>query len=356
MLFSKESLRAIAQTRGINELDEDALRILDQDLEYRLKEICQEASKFTLASHRTKLSIEDVNNTLINRNVEPLFGYDSQETLVFRGMPCNVYYVPDEEIDLEDYLEKPIPKIPIRPYIQSHWLAIEGVQPPIQQNPILVEKPVEKLDRLTMYQEELELKQQNKHLLTKELTVYFDKILQIMYTDPKVAMTCLENESGIQQLVPYFIFHFKMEMKKNIKDGETIKTILYLYYSLLKNKYIFVDPYLHEILPALLSCIMTPGIGSDAHELAGEFICATYKSYGDKYRSLAPKLVSLLQGIWMDENKTDDVRYGALYCLSIIPSNAVVEKVMGNIDGYTGDSERIRKLIKSIQAGTTAKQ
>ena len=58
----------------------------------------------------------------------------------FRGLPCNIYYVPDEEIDLEEYLEKPLPKIPLKPYIQSHWLAIEGVQPPIQQNPVFNRK------------------------------------------------------------------------------------------------------------------------------------------------------------------------------------------------------------------------
>jgi transcription initiation factor TFIID subunit 6 len=140
MTFSKETLKSFAQSKGISNIDDDALRILGQDLEYRLKEVCQEASKFMLAAHRTKLNTEDINNALISRNVEPLFGYDSNETLVFRGLPCSIYYVPDEEIDLEEYLERPLPKIPLKPYVQSHWLAIEGTQPPIQQNPVLIEK------------------------------------------------------------------------------------------------------------------------------------------------------------------------------------------------------------------------
>jgi transcription initiation factor TFIID subunit 6 len=149
MLFSKETLRSYAHSKGITSIDDEALRILAQDLEYRIKELCQEASKFMLASRRTKLTIDDVNYALISRNIEPLFGYDPQESLMFKSLPSNIYYVPDEEVDLEEYLNRPLPKIPHRPSINSHWLAIEGVQPQIPQNPLFVEKPVVKQDVLT---------------------------------------------------------------------------------------------------------------------------------------------------------------------------------------------------------------
>lgn len=351
MLFSKETLRSYAQSKGIENIDDEALRILSQDLEYRLKELCQESSKFMLASRRTKLSVTDINYALISRNVEPLFGYNSHETLVFRGLPSsNIYYVPDEEIDLEEYLDKPLPKIPLKPYIQSHWLAIEGVQPPIQQNPVLLEKPVVKHDNLSHYQEELELKQQNKHLLTKELSMYYDKILQAMETEPEIAIECLANESGIQQLVPYFIHHFKLEVKNNFEKSDSLNTILLLYNALLKNQYIFIDPYLHEILPPLLSCVIHSTAGEKVLHTASGIIKYIYDTFSFKYKTLAPRIINFLKNTWLDEKMKPEMQYGALYCLSHLSDQIARETILANIKEYKSNHESVVNYLKEIEA------
>lgn len=348
MVFSKETLKSFAQSIGISNIDDEALRILGQDLEYRLKEVCQEAAKFMMASHRTKLNTNDINNALVSRNVEPLFGYDSNETLVFRGLPSNIYYVPDEEIDLEEYLEKPLPKIALKPYVQSHWLAIEGIQPPIQRNPILVEKPNIKQDNLSSYQEELELKQQHKHLLTKELSMYFDKILQTIDSDPEIAIECLENESGIQQLVPYFLHHFKLEIKKKFNDENSLKTIIRMYQSILNNKYIFIDPYLHEILPSLFSCIIGKSIPEKIRFLSSDVIKSVYSTFGRKYKSLAPRICSFLLKCWLDTSKNEDSQYASLYCLSKLSDHVINEQIIPNISKYTSNHEKVNRLLNSI--------
>lgn len=348
MLFSKETLRSYAQSRGIVNVDDDALRILGQDLEYRLKEVAQEASKFMLASRRTKLTVGDVNYALISRNVEPLFGYDPQETLIFRGLPCNIYYVPDEEIDLEEFLEKPIPKIPLKPYIQSHWLAIEGVQPPIQQNPLLLERAPVKMDPLAIYQEEVEYKQHHKHLLTKELCMYFEKILQTMETDSEIASECLRNETGIQQLVPYFLYHFKTELKQSNGTKDEGMVILKMYKSLLENEYIFIDPYLHEILPPLLSCVVSASDGNRAKHKASEIIREIYKKFGNKYASLCPRIVNFLTKVWLDETKSENSQYGAIFCLYGLDNSVVTRKILNNIENYKSQYPKVLGFIAEI--------
>lgn len=354
MLFSKETLRTFAQSKGILGIEDDALRILSQDIEYRLKEVCQEASKFMLASHRMKLSISDVNYALQSRNVEPLFGYDSQEALVFRGLPCNIYYVPDEELDLEECLDRPLPKVPLRPYIQSHWLAIEGIQPPIQQNPVLIEKPTVKLDSLATYQEELELKQQHKHLLTKELSLYFDKILQTMESDPDVAISCLLNESGIQQLVPYFIYHFKIEMKRNLSNEQSLATILRMYASLLNNSYIFIDPYLHEILPPIFSCIVAKPISDSIRQEAARILKYIYDKFGTKYASLAPRIINYLRKIWLDDEKEGNAQYGALYALNILYPPVINKYLLESAGLYKSGNPKVAALLEKIERGQKA--
>ncbi len=49
---------------------EDVLQLLCHDVEYRLREILQDAAKFMRHAHRMKLTVEDVNGALINRGLE----------------------------------------------------------------------------------------------------------------------------------------------------------------------------------------------------------------------------------------------------------------------------------------------
>lgn len=47
----------------------------------------------------------------------------------------------DQEIDIKECLQTPLPKVPIGPTISAHWLAIDGIQPRIPQNPIQILPP-----------------------------------------------------------------------------------------------------------------------------------------------------------------------------------------------------------------------
>lgn len=84
---------------------------------------------------RTKLTSEDINNSLRLRNLETLYGYSSKEPLHFQKASKDLYYIDDKEIDFQDILSKPLPKIPRDSSLGTHWLSIEGTQPPIPQNP-----------------------------------------------------------------------------------------------------------------------------------------------------------------------------------------------------------------------------
>ena len=350
MFFAKDSLKDYVESKGLKNIDDDAYRVLSQDLEYRIKELCQEAAKFMQASHRTKLNTTDINNALISRNLEPFFGYESNDVLMFKGLPSGSYFVPDEEIDLEEFLERPLPKIPLRPYIQSHWLAIEGVQPPIQQNPILIEKHTTKNDQLSSVQDEMIIKKQIKHRLTKELNMYFEKILQVMETNPEISIECLENETGIQQLVPYFIYQFNSDLRNEIKNCEKVKTICLMFYSLLKNKHLFIDPYLHEILPSLLTCVIGKSVSLECRNMATDVIKYVYEHYSCNYVTLAPRIVNTLKNNWLNEEKTEESRMAAVKCLCVLSKEIIEGHLLNNIDEIKNPSvkEESKKLIETF--------
>jgi len=83
-ILPKETIEVIAQSIGISNLSPDVAQALAPDVEYRLREIMQEAIKCMRHSKRTILTTEDVNSALRLRNVEPVYGFASGDPLRFK--------------------------------------------------------------------------------------------------------------------------------------------------------------------------------------------------------------------------------------------------------------------------------
>ena len=72
--------------------------------------------------------------------MEPLYGLSAgTQHVPFRftsgggrelHFPCE-----EKEVDLAELTSTPIPRLPLAPTLRAHWLAIDGVQPAIPENP-----------------------------------------------------------------------------------------------------------------------------------------------------------------------------------------------------------------------------
>eukprot|EP00051_Salpingoeca_urceolata_P016278 m.215327 g.215327 ORF g.215327 m.215327 type:complete len:231 (-) comp18634_c0_seq4:938-1630(-) len=149
-VLPKDSVRVVAQAHGFPDIDDDVAVALASDLEYRLREITQEATKFMRHSKRRRLTTQDINNALRHRNLEPIYGYSlpqpepaKLEQLFRRAGTSDVFYIPDETVDLADFVNStPLPKLPLDVTFSNHWLAIDGYQPAIPENPpIAIQRP-----------------------------------------------------------------------------------------------------------------------------------------------------------------------------------------------------------------------
>jgi histone H3/H4 len=116
LLWNQESIKDVAESVGIAQLNDEALRSLSQDVEYRLGQVIVEALRFMRAANRTTLTVQDVSQALKVLDVEPLYGYDSTRPLRYGeaslgpGQP--LYYIEDEEVDFEKLINAPLPKVP----------------------------------------------------------------------------------------------------------------------------------------------------------------------------------------------------------------------------------------------------
>lgn len=116
LLWNPENVKDVAESVGIGVLNEEALKVLQQDVEYRLGQVTIESLRFMRQAGRTTLTVQDVSQALKVLDVEPLYGYDSTRPLRYGeaslgpGQP--LFYIEDEEVDFEKLINAPLPKVP----------------------------------------------------------------------------------------------------------------------------------------------------------------------------------------------------------------------------------------------------
>jgi len=224
-LFPTDTIKDVADALGIQTLSADATKQLAMDVEYRIQEVVQEALKFMRHSKRTVLTPADISSALQTLNIEPLYGYNSSRPIKFREATTQdglqLYYIDDEEVEFEKIINQPLPKIPREVVFAAHWLAIEGVQPAIVQNPTPAD--LKSADQTSSTAgvgpsslaaasgaEGVETKREVKHVLSKELQLYYEKVTKALVNEEteairETAIASLRNDRGLHQLVPYLV-------------------------------------------------------------------------------------------------------------------------------------------------------
>ena len=141
----QDTVKDVTESLGIDSISDDVLKALAMDVEYRILEIIEQAVKFKRHSKRDALTTDDISKALRVLNVEPLYGYHDgsaiDKDVTFSRVNAaggqTVYYLDDEEVDFDKLINEPLPQVPRLPTFSTHWLAVEGVQPAIIQNPNL---------------------------------------------------------------------------------------------------------------------------------------------------------------------------------------------------------------------------
>ncbi|SGY72423.1 BQ5605_C005g03169 [Microbotryum silenes-dioicae] len=305
-VWKKDSVKDVAESIGISNLPDEVASALAGDVEYRLWEMIEESIKFMRHSRRTRLKVEDVDNALRVRNIEPLWGFASSSNLPFKKTVTStgvVYHVEDEEIDLSKAVKVDLAAVPREVSFTAHWLAIEGVQPLIKENPTPAElakyAPKTSLgtNALSSGSTSTDSAAQGgaivtplvKHVLSRELQLYFTRLTDALATTGsgagsemrEAALGSVRSDPGLHQLVPYLIqwggervgskpqavdwcnVSFGMltgekpsismaQIATHLNDLTALERALDLFHAMLENPTLFIEPYVrftHSIPP-----------------------------------------------------------------------------------------------------------
>lgn len=365
--FSISSIRLFCESSEIGQLTDEAALFMSNQVTQKLRALIKFAEKFCYHSKRRKLLTTDVDYALRVMNMRPILGFYCNEMIPFRfatGGGHKIYYYDDKEIELADVIARVnIPKLPREVAIESHWLAIDGVQPTIPQNPPPLtrdEQRLECIDPLEMlnnrayakfrgdhhlysssnvmsmefgpdgrrqmidpygayenlatsknkmtnlvgsantnvlkkHRETVHRKELETHELSVEQQLYYTEITEacIGSMEPKRhhALSSLAHDPGLHQMLPRLCKFISEGVKVNVVHNN-LALIIYLMRmlkSLLENPTLYLERYLHELCPTVITCIVSKQIcnrpDQENHYAIRDFaakllanICRTYNT------------------------------------------------------------------------------
>jgi transcription initiation factor TFIID subunit 6 len=365
-MFSHNSIRGVGDVLGIKNVSEGALEEISKVAEKRLRILVEDAMQYRKHSNRKQLTRADIDLALRKNNVPPLYGHNSTVPQKFKSVQMEnketVYFLKDDVVKLEDVISAPLPPCPVEPTFTVHWLAVNGKQPSIPQNASAAElrEALSKLlgdgnkgkKRLATHGAEANgVKTTVKHVLSREQQRYFEKVTTaVMKTenlsdlDVKLKQACYTSvrcDEGLHQLTPYFTQFIADGVRNNTRNLPALTCLMQLTECLLKSPYLHVDPYLHQLMPSVLTCIVGKFLcagPSEDHWGLRQFSCRLIalvcSKYGHAYTNLQPRITKTLVRALLDPSCPLPTHYGSIVGLSAFGQHVTGTLIIPNVELY----------------------
>ena len=357
--FGIDSMKLIGESIGIPNLSDDASRIIADDISFRIKLILQEAEKFAGHAKRKKLTTDDIDRALKIKNIEPLYGCTSSDHIPFRfasGGGRELFWLEEKDVDLGEVISASnLPKLPQEVSLKAHWLSIEGIQPSIPENPPPIGREVQRQESVDpvkslkqqgednslasrnsqifnnrkKHVEMVRVKQYATHELSVEQQLYYKEITEACVGSEEVrrseALQSLACDSGLHQMLPRLCTFISEGVKVNVVQNN-LALLIYLMRmvkALLDNQTLYLEKYLHEIIPAVITCIVSKQLcirpELDNHwalrDFASRLLAQISKNFNTSTNNIQIRITRLLSDSLDNPKYSLTSQYGAISAL-----------------------------------------
>lgn len=165
--------------------------------------------------------MDDINLALSLNGLEEIYGLCPSKTAgsSSSGMPASTSTL----VNLLTFARQPIPKCPLLPELSLHWLAVDGCQPLIPENPsaaTIVNPSIS--GRVDISDHPLSLSQEIQHFYYRTTGL----ILACDHATLPVVLESLRTDMGLQDLVPYFSKFIYQQIRASTKSLRLLRTLI----------------------------------------------------------------------------------------------------------------------------------
>ncbi|XP_070577903.1 TAF6-like RNA polymerase II p300/CBP-associated factor-associated factor 65 kDa subunit 6L [Ptychodera flava] len=331
--ITKESVKMYAESAGVDGLSDDAAVLLAEDVCYRLRQATQASSQYMKHAKRKKLTSEDFNRALKWLDVEPIYGYGSQDPLPFRATKdADLYFTEDKEVNLPEIaMDSKIPASAGKTIVKAHWLAVEGVQKAKEGQTGAQGK-------------------RNGHVqaptLSDDLLKYYEHITKaILGSDEevmKVALDDLRTNSKVSSLLPYLVNFVSVSVKRISHDLGQLTKLLHIVTSITYNSVLYLGPYLIQLVSGVMYCILEPLAASinplndhwALRDYAARLLAHICRTYNSSVNNLRHQLYLTFQEVLLDAARPLCSHYGAVVGLTALGPKAIEDVLLPQLSSY----------------------